>query len=394
MPGARGLLGLPRQGVRVPAADRPPEGLLRNRAGGRRAPAAGEDHREGADADRTLEDALPYLFTLLGIAEEAASLGADGPADPAAADAGGREAGAGARDARPALRGDLRGPPLDRLRDPGLPGGDAESAATARLLLLVDYRPGVPARLGEQDLLHAAPAGSSGGGGGPGAAGGPSGGGTSAEREALERLVLEKTEGNPFFMEEVVQTLAEEGVLAGERGRYRLERSPGELHIPATVQGVLAARIDRLPAEEKDLLQTLAVIGKEFPFGLLSEGGRGGRGGSPRAALPSPGGGVRLRAAGVSGAGVHLQARADAGGGVRIAAGGAAQADARADGAGDRGALRRRASTSTTASWRTTTAAPRTPRRRSSTCAWRESRRSSARPTRRRSISSAEGWSW
>jgi predicted ATPase len=65
-------------------------------------------------------------------------------------------------------------------------------------------------------------------------------------------------------------------VLAGERGRYRLERSPGELHIPATVQGVLAARIDRLAAEEKDLLQTLAVIGKEFPFGLLKMVAEGG----------------------------------------------------------------------------------------------------------------------
>jgi predicted ATPase len=71
-------------------------------------------------------------------------------------------------------------------------------------------------------------------------------------------------------MEEVVQTLAEERVLSGERGHYRLKRPPAELHIPATVQGVLAARIDRLPVEEKDLLQTLAVIGKEFPFGLLS----------------------------------------------------------------------------------------------------------------------------
>ncbi|NIW35938.1 MAG: hypothetical protein GWN09_00080, partial [Gammaproteobacteria bacterium] len=98
----------------------------------------------------------------------------------------------------------------------------------------------------------------------------------SAEHEALERLILEKTEGNPFFIEEVVQTLAEEGVLAGERGRYRLERSPGELHVPATVQGVLAARIDRLPAQEKDLLQTLAVIGKEFPFGLLRAVAEGG----------------------------------------------------------------------------------------------------------------------
>jgi predicted ATPase len=91
----------------------------------------------------------------------------------------------------------------------------------------------------------------------------------SAERTALERLILEKTEGNPFFTEELVQTLAEERVLAGERGGYRLERSPSELHIPATVQGILAARMDRLPPHEKDLLQTLAVIGKEFPFGLL-----------------------------------------------------------------------------------------------------------------------------
>jgi predicted ATPase len=98
----------------------------------------------------------------------------------------------------------------------------------------------------------------------------------SSGREALERLVLSKSEGNPFFIEELVQTLAEEGALSGERGCYRLERLPGELHIPATVQDVLAARIDRLPAEEKDLLQTLAVMGKEFSFGLLRGVAEGG----------------------------------------------------------------------------------------------------------------------
>jgi predicted ATPase len=152
----------------------------------------------------------------------------------------------------------------------------AESVATAKLLLLVDYRPeyqhGWGSKtyytqlrldpLGEEEAreLLAALLGEE----------------ASAQRDALERLVLEKTEGNPFFMEEVVKTLAEEGVLAGERGRYRLEKSPGELHIPATVQGVLAARIDRLPAEEKDLLQTLSVIGKEFPFGLLRGVAEGG----------------------------------------------------------------------------------------------------------------------
>src|SRR5262245_38769986 len=58
---------------------------------------------------------------------------------------------------------------------------------------------------------------------------------------ALKRLVLQKTEGTPFFMEEVVQTLAEAGVLSGESDQYRLMQAPTELHISPTVQGVLAA---------------------------------------------------------------------------------------------------------------------------------------------------------
>ncbi|MFC4705113.1 adenylate/guanylate cyclase domain-containing protein [Paraburkholderia caffeinitolerans] len=85
----------------------------------------------------------------------------------------------------------------------------------------------------------------------------------------LKQRILEKTEGNPFFMEEVVQTLVEERTLYGEPGRYRIETTPSALHIPTTVQGVLAARIDRLPLTQKELLQTLAVIGKEFPFSLV-----------------------------------------------------------------------------------------------------------------------------
>ncbi len=85
----------------------------------------------------------------------------------------------------------------------------------------------------------------------------------------LKQLILEKTEGNPFFMEEVVQTLAEEKSLLGDAGHYRIEQTPATLHIPTTVQGVLAARIDRLPIAEKELLQTLAVIGQEFPFSLI-----------------------------------------------------------------------------------------------------------------------------
>ncbi|WP_175856485.1 adenylate/guanylate cyclase domain-containing protein [Burkholderia anthina] len=85
----------------------------------------------------------------------------------------------------------------------------------------------------------------------------------------LKQLILEKTEGNPFFMEEVVQTLVEERSLLGEAGRYRIVETPATLHIPTTVQGVLAARIDRLPVDEKELLQALAVIGHEFPFSLI-----------------------------------------------------------------------------------------------------------------------------
>ncbi|HTR09026.1 MAG TPA: adenylate/guanylate cyclase domain-containing protein [Paraburkholderia sp.] len=86
---------------------------------------------------------------------------------------------------------------------------------------------------------------------------------------AVKQHVLDKTEGNPFFIEEVVRTLVEERVLVGEPGHYRMESIPVALHIPTTVQGVLAARIDRLPAAEKDLLQTLAVIGKTFPANLV-----------------------------------------------------------------------------------------------------------------------------
>ena len=87
----------------------------------------------------------------------------------------------------------------------------------------------------------------------------------------MKQLILAKTEGTPFFMEEVVQTLAEEGVLSGERGQYRLEKAPTELHISPTVQGVLAARIDRLAADEKALLQQLAVMGRQFPLSLVRQ---------------------------------------------------------------------------------------------------------------------------
>ena len=85
----------------------------------------------------------------------------------------------------------------------------------------------------------------------------------------LKRLLIERTEGNPYFLEESVRALVETGVLVGERGVYRPLQPLDSLQVPATVQAVLAARIDRLPPEEKRLLQTAAVIGTEVPFAIL-----------------------------------------------------------------------------------------------------------------------------
>jgi tetratricopeptide (TPR) repeat protein len=95
--------------------------------------------------------------------------------------------------------------------------------------------------------------------------------GTASEptMTALRRGLIERTHGNPFFLEESVRTLLETGVLARERGAYRLARPLEETRVPATVQAVLAARIDRLPPEHKRLLQAAAVIGKDVPGPVL-----------------------------------------------------------------------------------------------------------------------------
>ena len=87
----------------------------------------------------------------------------------------------------------------------------------------------------------------------------------------IRRLLIERTEGNPLFLEESVRALVELEVLVGERGAYRLGKDPGAIQIPATVQAILAARIDRLPADDKRLLQVASVIGKDLPWSLLLE---------------------------------------------------------------------------------------------------------------------------
>jgi class 3 adenylate cyclase len=93
--------------------------------------------------------------------------------------------------------------------------------------------------------------------------------GDDASLAPLKQLLIERTQGNPFFLEESVRTLVETGGLVGTPGAYRLAQTLPTIQVPATVQAMLAARIDRLPPEDKRLLQTAAVIGTEVPFALL-----------------------------------------------------------------------------------------------------------------------------
>jgi class 3 adenylate cyclase/tetratricopeptide (TPR) repeat protein len=142
-----------------------------------------------------------------------------------------------------------------------------DSLPTARLLLLVNYRPEYQHGWGNktyytQIRLDALPEET---------AGELLEGllGLDPSVDALKRMLAGRTGGNPFFLEESVRALAETKVLVGERGGYRLAQLLETVRVPATVQAILAARIDRLPPDEKRLLETAAAIGKEFPWALL-----------------------------------------------------------------------------------------------------------------------------
>jgi len=148
----------------------------------------------------------------------------------------------------------------------GLLDSLVESLGSARLLLLVNYRPEYEHPWGSKTAysqlrLDSLPAESAAEllaallGPDPGLA-------------PLTQMLVKR--GNPFFLEETVRTLVETGALAGERGGYRLTRPVEALQMPATVQTILAARVDRLPPEEKRLLQAASVIGKDVPYALLT----------------------------------------------------------------------------------------------------------------------------
>jgi tetratricopeptide (TPR) repeat protein len=149
----------------------------------------------------------------------------------------------------------------------GLLDGLVQSLPTARVLLLVNYRPEFRHAWGGKSYytqLRIDPLGTA-------SAAELLDGLLGANRslEPLKRLLLDRTAGNPFFIEESVRTLVETGVLVGERGAYRHARELATTHVPATVQAVLAARIDRLPPPVKHLLQSAAVIGKTVALTLL-----------------------------------------------------------------------------------------------------------------------------
>jgi tetratricopeptide (TPR) repeat protein len=107
--------------------------------------------------------------------------------------------------------------------------------------------------------------------------------GTDPSLRRLRELIQERTGGNPFFIEEIVQSLVETDALVGTRGAYRLNRPAEVIGVPATVQSVLAARIDRLPEREKQVLQTASVIGKKFSEPILTRVAELGDGGLPTA---------------------------------------------------------------------------------------------------------------
>jgi predicted ATPase len=93
--------------------------------------------------------------------------------------------------------------------------------------------------------------------------------GTDPSVTSLGSRIRERTGGNPFFIEEIVQALAEAANLEGTKGAYRLVRPVAELALPTTVQAVLAARVDRLEEREKHVLQGAAVIGRNFTEPIL-----------------------------------------------------------------------------------------------------------------------------
>jgi class 3 adenylate cyclase/tetratricopeptide (TPR) repeat protein len=218
--------------------------------------------------ERSLEDTLPYIFTLMGF-QEGSDLFAQ--MDPQVRRRRTQEA-----IKRILLRESLNQPLVVVFED--LHWIDSETQAflnymvdaiaNARILLLVNYRPEYRHDWGSRTYytqLRLDPLGRESASEMLSALLGD-----EPELEPLRRLIAERSEGNPFFIEEIIQALFEQGALA-RNGSIKLTRPLANIKVPATIQAVLASRIDRLPPNEKELLQTIAVIGREFPLQLIRE---------------------------------------------------------------------------------------------------------------------------
>ena len=270
--------------------------------------------------DPALAETLPYILSLLGIADAATSL--------AMMDAGIRRRRTLEAIKRIIIRESLKQPLVVIFED--LHWIDPETQelldllvdgiASARILMLVNYRPEYHHAWGNRtcytqlrldplggqsadEMLHALLGG-------------------DASLQSLKRLIIEKTQGNPFFMEEIVRALVEQGVLV-RNGATRLTKPLTEIHVPPTVHGILASRIDALPASEKGPAADLGGHRQRLP----AESGQayncqpGRSAGADVEGLA--GRRVHLRTTRIGGSGIYLQARAHSGGGVQLGADGA-----------------------------------------------------------------------
>jgi class 3 adenylate cyclase/predicted ATPase len=222
--------------------------------------------------DRGLEDSLPYLLSLLGIVDS------DDPL--AQIDAGVKQRRTLEAIKRILLRESLNHPLMLVFEDLHWMDGESEallnlladSIGTSRILLLVNYRPEHNHKWGSKTYytqLRLDPLGKENADEMLGTLVG-----SDPSLVPLKGLIAEKTEGNPLFIEEIVLSLFDNGVLAGD-GEVKLVKPLAALRIPPTVEGIIASRIDRLPADEKDLLQAVAVIGSQFKLSVAcSVGGK------------------------------------------------------------------------------------------------------------------------
>jgi class 3 adenylate cyclase len=221
--------------------------------------------------DRTLEDGLPPILDVLGMTDGAA---APGQIDPQV-----RKRRILDALKRLLLRESIARPLVLIFEDLHWIDGETqsfldlmvESIASSRILLLVNFRPEYRHNWGNKSYctqLRLDPLG-------PENAGDMLRGllGQSDELKSIREFVASRTEGNPFFIEEMVQALFDEGALV-RNGLIRQAKPLNAIKLPPSVQGVLAARIDRLAPEDKELLQTLSVIGKEFSLRVIEHATR------------------------------------------------------------------------------------------------------------------------